>query len=162
MANNYTTTIVTVEFAENRMESDGNFLPCEWQSLGQVAKAMVDSCEQSPASFLSGLMDVDFGTLKGILGMEGPWDPEDDDAWFDINEAADNFLGETENMFETLEGKLPKLKSLTVTQLYTCSSPRPFEHGCWVSSTVRTENGLETFSVGDCNLADMILLGQLD
>ena len=41
--------------------------------------------------------------------------------------------------------------------LFTCSRPRPLEHGCYVQAAKLTANGtVKTFGVGGPNVLDMI------
>ena len=167
MANNYTTTVLRVEFDG---EQEG-MNPYVWSRTGGTYAFMW--CNETLSDFdaFKYITDMETGEMVKFFGIEDlkPGNYEEESEWeeacWDHDELRDKvteWLSDTPAMFQFWSQKFPNLKSVTVSALYTCSRERPWEHGCWMSATAKDEGyNIVTFSVGDQNLADMLASGQL-
>ena len=56
-----------------------------------------------------------------------------------------------------IENVMNALHESGLQSLFSCSRPRPLEHGCYVQAAKLTANGtVKTFGVGGPNVLDMI------
>ena len=73
----------------------------------------------------------------------------------DVLEEAEDFLSDVGKVLEYL--KPQNCVAIIIESLFTCSRPRPLEHGCYVQAAKLTANGtVKTFGVGGPNVLDMI------
>ena len=73
----------------------------------------------------------------------------------DVLEEAQDFLSDVGKVLEYL--KPQNCVAIIIESLFTCSRPRPLEHGCYVQAAKLTANGtVKTFGVGGPNVLDMI------
>ena len=72
-----------------------------------------------------------------------------------VLEEAWDFLSNVGGILEYL--KPQNCVAIIIESLFTCSRPRPLEHGCYVQAAKLTTNGtVKTFGVGGPNVLDMI------
>lgn len=72
-----------------------------------------------------------------------------------VLEEAWDFLSNVGGILEYL--KPQNCVAIIIESLFTCSRPRPLEHGCYVQAAKLTANGtVKTFGVGGPNVLDMI------
>ena len=75
---------------------------------------------------------------------------EDDDV---LEEALD-FLSNVDKVLEYL--KPQNCVAIIIESLFTCSRPRPLEHGCYDQAAKLVNGEVKTFGVGGPNVLDMI------
>ena len=99
-----------------------------------------------------GAMDsLDYIDPKHPLLQMKSEDGDDDD----VLEEAWDFLSNVGKVLEYL--KPQNCVAIIIESLFTCSRPRPLEHGCYVQAAKLTANGtVKTFGVGGPNVLDMI------
>ena len=77
----------------------------------------------------------------------------DDDYDDDLEEAWD-FLSDVGKVLEYL--KPQNCVAIIVESLFTCSRPRPLEHGCYVQAAKLVNGEVKTFGAGGSNVLAMI------
>ena len=72
----------------------------------------------------------------------------------DVLEEAQDFLSDVGKVLEYL--KPQNCVAIIIESLFTCSRPRPLEHGCYVQAAKLVNGEVKTFGVGGPNILDMI------
>ena len=146
MANNYTTNKYTLVFKGPVPSHLQNSEMVIVTGLG-MGISEVTWLEDGEAV---GPMDsLDYiGPKKPLLQMKS----EDGDDY--VLEGAWDFLSNVGGILEYL--KPQNCVAIIIESLFTCSRPRPLEHGCYVQAAKLVNGEVKTFGVGGPNILDMI------
>lgn len=146
MANNYTTNKYTLVFKGPVPSHLQNSEMVIVTGLG-MGISEVTWLEDGEAV---GPMDsLDYiGPKKPLLQMKS----EDGDDY--VLEGAWDFLSNVGGILEYL--KPQNCVAIIIESLFTCSRPRPLEHGCYVQAAKLVNGEVKTFGVGGPNILGMI------
>ena len=143
MANNYTTNKYT--------------LVCK----GPVPSHLQNSEMVIVTGFGMGISEVTWledGEAIGVMDSLDYIDPKhpllQNKSEDDVLEEAEDFLSDVGKVLEYL--KPQNCVAIIIESLFTCSRPRPLEHGCYVQAAKLVNGEVKTFGVGGPNILDMI------
>ena len=146
MANNYTTNKYTLVFKGP--------VPTHLQNYEMVIVTGLNM----------GINEVTWledGEAVGAMDSLGYIDPkhpllqmESEDGDDYVLEEALDFLSNVDKVLEYL--KPQNCVAIIIESLFTCSRPRPLEHGCYVQAAKLVNGEVKTFGVGGPNVLDMI------